>query len=78
MAEWNHRACERCFFDGHYGTNDAGEFRMPVQVQEVEPGACCFCGGLTILGIFVRFDENLVMCRGRHEDLSWSRVGVTP
>lgn len=57
----------------------AGAYRMPVQVKDVEPGACCVCAGMTITGIFFRRDESALQCRGRHapEQLGeWSRVGT--
>lgn len=83
MAEWTHRICERCWFDGTPfmaapGENPDGTFRSPVQVKEVEPAACCSCGGLTITGIFFRRDETELLCRGRHDDpRSWAKVGLS-
>jgi hypothetical protein len=44
---------------------------MPVQVKEIEPGLCCYCGGLCITGIFTRENENDVLCKGRHEESQW-------
>lgn len=107
MSEWNHRTCERCWFDGcerfvpREGASGGYEhvvvppvsdeqmrsrksrpeepdvYLMPNQVRDAEPGPCCFCGGMTITGIFVRRDENDVLCRGRHDDpSSWSRVSM--
>lgn len=84
MAEWNHRICERCWFDGPKSEHPSmpGAFRMPVRVKDwgpkeddiepVEPGLCCYCGGLTVTGIFVREDENDVLCKGRHDESQWS------
>ena len=111
MAEWTHRICERCWFDGtdqyekaegpldddakdYYRLiheppgvfkdgEHAGAYRMPVQALgedgKPEPGACCFCGGMTITGIYTRHDQEDLLCKGRHapEQLGeWSRVGV--
>ena len=56
-----------------------GSFRMPTQVKETEPGACCVCGGLTITGIFFRRSQDELPCQGRHEPEqlgSWSRVSL--
>lgn len=82
MAEWTHRICERCYYDSEFGILKEGEhegaYRMPVQIRDPDPGACCFCGGFVALtGIYVRKDERELRCQGRHEDLSsWSRVQV--
>lgn len=111
MAEWDHRICERCWFDGTEmlrriestdgdNRNDwelsttqpvgvitegehAGAYRMPVQANDPKdptpPGACCFCGGMTITAIFVRHDQDTLMCQGRHGDDQiglWSRVAA--
>lgn len=119
MAEWDHRVCERCWFDGsperlvkvdegdgdvdlHDGRGrtwelvyqgeapgivtdgeNKGAYRMPIQAVgedgQPEPGACCFCGGMTITGIYVRRDETTLLCKGRHEPEQlgeWSRVSV--
>lgn len=100
MSEWNHRICERCWFDGQpvvigtevvYGSGftgpipgvidggHEGAYRQPAQAvhDELEPGACCFCGGMTITGIFLRRDQADTLCQGRHDDpASWSRVGT--
>ena len=98
MAEWNHRVCERCWFDGTErlertdgesewelaelpapGVLEDGAYRMPVQIKDPEPGPCCFCGGMTITGIFTRKNQDELPCRGRHDVeqwRSWSKVGV--
>ncbi len=103
MTEWNHRICERCWFDGSAERLEKrgkdqwelvkqgeplgiikegkhkGAYRMPVQSTEAEPGVCCFCGGMTITGIFTRIHQDEVLCKGRHEPDQlgdWSRVGV--
>jgi hypothetical protein len=91
VAEWTHRICERCWFDGTDlyrgmlgsdpvlappGMLEDGTYRQPVQVKEPDPGACCICGGMTITGIYFRHDERELLCQGEHEDLRWSRVGV--
>jgi len=108
MAEWSHRCCERCWFDGPElflpqrapdegvggqvaasyelftlpapGQKEDGTFKMPVQVKEIDPGACCYCGGLTITAIFTRHDQDELLCKGRHapeEVGTWSRVTLS-
>lgn len=82
MAEWMHRCCERCWFDGYHGpplmfTAGPGPdlFRLPTQVVGDEPGVCCACAGATVTGIYVRRDQNELRCKGRHDDVSaWTRV----
>lgn len=86
MAEWNHRICERCYFDGAPGASnldtplgvmpDGVTYRNPVRIIDGETLVCCFCGLLTVAGIRVRRHENAVLCLGDHEDLSWARVGT--
>ena len=118
MAEWTHRICERCWFDGTpqrlvkveegqgvdildgrgrvweiveqgepLGVITEGEhkgaYKLPVQALgedgQPEPGACCFCGGMTITGIYVRHDQDALLCRGRHDGeqlAEWSKVGA--
>lgn len=82
MAEWNHRICERCWFDSAKSEHPSmpGAFRMPVRVKDwgpeddedkVQPGLCCYCGGLTITGIFTRQNQDEVLCQGRHEESQW-------
>lgn len=51
-------------------------YRTPVQVKDTEIGVCCFCGLLTVTGIFVRRDPEAVMCHGEHVDQNWARVGT--
>lgn len=78
MTDTNtHRICERCWFDGLTGTTPEGSYRQPAQVTDAEPGACCTCGGMTITGIYHRALALRLRCKGRHDDLSWSRVEVT-
>ncbi len=74
--EWTHAICERCWFDGP-GCNAEGQYRMPSRTARPEPGPCCYCGGLTIAGIFVRADGDTLMCLSRHgAPDDWSQVGV--
>lgn len=72
MSKWNHRICERCWFDQEPD-------RMPVQVlteyvlgltedPQFAPKihTCCKCGKPTLGEIFVRFDPN--ECVGNHQE----------
>lgn len=79
--EWNHPCCERCWFDGPWGVNNDGTYRMPTRLVDQAPEACCYCGGLTIMGIWTRRDPANIqlLCLGDHENIeSWSRVGTRP
>lgn len=83
MAEWTHRICERCWFDGTDSLPAPGVreeiYHQPIQVIDPEPGACCYCGGMTITGIYTRQDETRLLCRGRHEPdetAEWSMVAA--
>ena len=73
MAEWTHRVCERDWFDSDLSEHSSmpGAFRMPTQVKDVEPGLCCVCGGLCVTGIFIRKQQDDVLCQGRHEESQW-------
>ncbi len=42
-----HPQCAKCWWD-HWGVG-----RTPERVERPERTVCCFCGGLTISGIFV-------------------------
>lgn len=46
MSAWTHLACESCW-------TAQGGARVPVRVDG-PPSACCFCGGETRSGIYVR------------------------
>lgn len=84
QSESTHRICERCWFDGPPafqwdggipGVLPGGEYRMPVtMINDIEPGACCGCTGMTITGIFIYYRPDALRCGGLHEDLSWSQV----
>lgn len=71
-STWNHRICERCWFDGPGKLNDEPREqlhgRQPVRVVDYPPGLCCYCGGITILGIFTRAKPTDVPCQGEHDD----------
>lgn len=90
MTEFNHRICERDWFDSDKSEHPSipGAFRMPIRVKDwgpdedkVQPGLCCYCGGLTVTGIFVRQHEDEVLCGGRHDESQWhewGRVALPP
>jgi hypothetical protein len=52
---WNQAICERCWFE----QNGA---RMPTRLAAGahEPERCCYCGRITIAGIFARDDPATV------------------
>jgi hypothetical protein len=62
-SNWTHPSCEPC-----YGALAFG--REPVRIAEHfrEQERCCFCGGPTRDGIYVRADPRLLaLCSGPHE-----------
>lgn len=54
-SRWSHVICEECWF------NREGD-RVPVQVNVGEPETCCFCGGETAAGIYIREHIEEAMC----------------
>ena len=64
---WNHRICGDCWLGDpekfHWDENGDCHFRPPVQIKDIEPGVCCFCGNKTKLGIFVRADPKTLNCK---------------
>lgn len=74
MSEWNHLICERCYISqrGEFAVGPDGPMltgiQIPVQItgSHRTVGPCCFCGELTIMGIFVRRDPGEVNCEGDH------------
>lgn len=59
---WTHSICERCWIEREYNS-ETNTVRRPVtlvQTEEVE--SCCFCGEMTIVGIFVREDPQKLTC----------------
>lgn len=65
MSGWNHRCCERCWFDGP-GQLPDNDFRIPTQIVNEPLGRCCFCGGATITGIYRRADPTVMSCQDNH------------
>jgi len=52
-----------------------GVTRLPHRIRDPDsghigdpPGYCCFCGELTISGIFTRADPDTTLCRGKHAE----------
>lgn len=72
---WTHRICGDCWIKRELDS-DAGRamaeahrvIRCPIMVKDVPWGACCFCGGGTLLGIYIRHDPSKLSCT--HESLS--------
>jgi hypothetical protein len=50
--EWTHAQCEPCWDE----RNPGRIAHRSLAAQNREPETCCFCGGLTYAGIFVRHD----------------------
>lgn len=72
-SKWNHRICERCWFDGPGKVDDVEGYlrgRIPTRVTDIAPALCCYCAGITILGIFRRDNPNNpnLACQGDHDD----------
>lgn len=66
MSRWTHAICDPCW-DKHYSP------RLPVRLNVTgnadEPAElCCFCGRVTLGGIFVRADPSAVKCKGEHDE----------
>lgn len=73
MSNWTHAQCERCWCDqqGEWTDDDRlVSLRQPTMVRsdDFDLRPCCFCGGPTFVGIFVRHDPaKLPLCQG-HDD----------
>lgn len=69
LANFTHRICERCWFDGP-GRLEDDMVRLPVQVKDPDDpegiGTCCFCAGPCVTGIYTRKDPRLLDCQMRH------------
>lgn len=82
MAEWTHNVCERCWFTTHeLSHHPDGGFRMPSRVNRADspPDICCMCGTPTVSGIYIRRDENELLCQGDHEHPErWSPLVERP
>lgn len=65
MAQWNHSMCGECWLEKHLKVHPNGdiEFRPPVRMLNAEKETCCFCGGPTRLGIYVRQDPKELKCQ---------------
>ena len=58
MANWTHSMCGECWLERHLKFNADGTvaFKPPARVLDAAKETCCFCGGPTRLGIYVRHD----------------------
>ncbi len=65
MSEWTHACCERCWIERNVEIVSDEEFtiKRPVFMTEREALRCCFCGDMTIVGIFTRADPKKTLCR---------------
>lgn len=59
MSRWTHAICDTCWSARNGG-------RAPVHLREPDLEICCFCGGPTKRGIYVRHDPAELRCRGTH------------
>lgn len=66
---WTHAQCERCWILGNTTELDDGaiEIRRPTRLTEPELEICCFCGVVTIMGIYVRAEPDQAFCALRDE-----------
>lgn len=66
MSRWTHAICDPCFEERY---PDREPVRLKYAGQPEEPAElCCFCGRVTVGGIFVRADPLTVACKGNHPD----------
>lgn len=79
MAEWTHNVCERDWFSTHeLSHHESGGFRLPTQGAGM-PSICCMCGTPTVSGIYIRMNENELLCKGDHEHPErWSPMVQLP
>ena len=56
--EWTHAVCYPCW-EKRFGYD-------PHKVLDGDPERCCFCGGRTCSGIYVRHDPRGLKCEGVH------------
>lgn len=63
---WTHAQCESCWIHKNTTRTDDGQVQVkrPILAMGSELTYCCFCGGLTLVGIFVRHDPKGVLCKG--------------
>lgn len=71
MSAWTHPQCERCWIRGETSSNPATghlEVRRPARLTGDRLQYCCYCGDLTISGIYRRADPaTLPACVGHEE-----------
>lgn len=81
MAEklsWNQPCCERCWIERHgeweFSPGAIGPWsalvavRQPTVVRNPGLNRCAFCGAMTIMGIFVRFNPVEVRFPAKEDD----------
>jgi hypothetical protein len=66
---WTHRACEKCYIDQQ---REEGYVKVPTLVSQAEVdnqanllqqlGRCCLCGGITVIGLYMRIDPATLSC----------------
>jgi hypothetical protein len=69
VSRWNHACCELCWIqrEGEWAEIQPGvraltSVRRPVRQIDAPIEECCFCGGPTISGIYVRTDPASLSC----------------
>jgi hypothetical protein len=71
MSNWNHAQCEACWITAETTFDDDGNalIRRPHRLVGPNVEVCCYCGGLTIVGIYRREDPTLTR-HCRHEGVA--------
>jgi len=62
--EMMHPICPNCYL------NYKGENYKTIDLGFGDFRACCHCGEKTEAGLFVEVDSSLLLCGGKHEDIS--------
>ena len=57
---WTHAICAICWYRKHPD-------KIPVRLKQRETERCCFCLRTTESGIYVRYNPQLLACKGEHE-----------
>jgi hypothetical protein len=63
VSVWTHAICREC-----YAKEEPGREPIRVLEEDQEPDDCCFCGAVTVEGIFYRADPLRTQCAGVHHD----------
>ena len=58
-GQWTHPICNGCWWR-------SGRDRVPHRLTSPTMEHCCFCGGPTLSGAYVRAAPDKTPCRGQH------------